>query len=221
MNYPKESKLEIFYIRHADTAPVFDGRDECDRDISRLGEQQAAMLGEKLAGLSFDAVLCSPLVRCVKTAAAVCSRLADHPAIELVPELIEKGSTPNYAGAGLVYLSRYYDNMVQCPDLIFGAAPGVFPNVDKLEIMDRARAVTAYLRERFDYGQRILVFSHGSFGNSFLPSAVGIREEDFIFNIFHTSVSKVQYTPDGRNRIVFMNDVSHLHSIKPDYMFTL
>lgn len=214
-------KLEIFYIRHASTTRVYDGRDACDCDISDVGVQEAELLADRLAGLEFDAVLCSPLVRCVKTAAAVCRKLAGHPAIEIVPELIEKGSTPNYAGAGIEYLSRYYDNIIQCPDLIFGEAPGVFPNKDKPEIMDRARAVVDYLRERFPYGKRILIFSHGSFGNSLLPSAVGIREEDFIFNIYHTSVSKIQYTPDGRNRIVFMNDVSHLIPIKPDYMFTL
>lgn len=218
----KEEKLEIFFIRHADTSGKDRGdRDNCDIDLSTLGIRQAELLSERFAGVRFDAVLSSPLVRTVRTAAAVANRLNGKPVIELVPELIEKGATPGYAGCSVSYLNRYYDKLSICEENIFGSPGGNFPNVTKPEAMERARALVAYLRRRFTYGQKIVMFSHASFGNSFLPSAIGIIEEDYRMTLFNTSVSKIKYTPDGVKRLSFQNDVSHLLSIMPDFQFDI
>lgn len=217
-----EEKLEIFYVRHADTVGAgSEDRDKCDKGISELGEKQLELLSKRFEGRHFDAVLSSPLVRCVRTAAAICNSLDEKPVIELVPELIERGSTPGYAGCSLDYLSKYYNKLAFCEDNIFGGEGGDFPNEEKSDAMERARAVIAYLKERFTFGQKILVVSHACFGNSFLPSAVSIREEDFRFTLFNTSVSKVKYTPDGVERISFMNDVSHLLSIMPEFYYDI
>lgn len=214
-------KLEIFYIRHADTGGATCGdRAKCDVGLSPLGEEQCRLLGERFAGKSFDAVLCSPLVRAVKTAAAVAKRLETPPVIEIVPELIEKGTMPGYPGADMKYLERYYDRLTLCKDEIYGKN-GCFSNMTDEENTERARAVIRYLRERFDYGQRIAVFSHGSFGNSFLPAAIGVDEGDYILSVNNTSVSKIKYTSDGDRRISFQNDMSHLRSIMPDYEFSV
>ena len=215
-------KLEFYYIRHADTSGAsFADRDRCDVDITPLGEQQAALLGERFAGRTFDAVLCSPLVRCVRTAAAVCNRLAERPVIEVVPELIEKGSTENYPGCPLFYLTRYYDALKKCPDHIFGTAPACFPNVTDEDADARAAALVQYLKKRFAYGQRVLLVSHGSFANHFLPAAVEMGAGNYILSINNTSVSKVKYTDDGKQRISFCNDFSHLRPLMPDYEFTV
>ena len=217
-----EEKLEFFFIRHADACePDSEGRDVCDRKVTALGEKQLLLLGERFAGAHFDAVLSSPLVRCVKTAAAVANRLDDHPVIEIVPELIEKGATPNYAGCPLSYLTQYYDNLKLCEDTIFGFGGGNFPNVTKSEAMERARCLVKYLKNRFTYGQKVLLFSHACFGNSFLPSAIHIREEEFRMTLFNTSVSKIKYTPDGVERMSFQNDVSHLLSIMPEFQYEI
>lgn len=217
-----EEKLEIFYVRHADAVdPAIDGRDVCDREVTALGKKQLELLGKRFEGCHFDAVLSSPLVRCVETAAAICNSLDERPVMELVPELIERGSTPGYAGCSLDYLSRYYDKLTVCRDNIFGGEGADFPNKEKSEAMERARAVIAYLKKRFTFGQKILVVSHACFGNSFLPSAVSIREEEFRFTLFNTSVSKVKYTPDGVERISFMNDCSHLLPIMPEFQFEI
>ena len=214
-------KLEIFYIRHADTSgSARAGACGCDIDISPLGEEQAKLLAERFRGASFDAVLCSPLVRAVKTAAALSLSLSSRPVIEIVPELIEKGTMPGYTGADIAFLKKYYTDLVLCPDEIYGR-DGVFSNMTDEENTERAKAVIKYLRKRFHYDQRIAVVSHGSFGNSFLPAAVDMDEGDFILSINNTSVSKIKYTSDGKQRLSFVNDISHLRPLMPDYEFSV
>lgn len=216
-----EQKLEIFYIRHADTAGAdCADRSRCDIDLSPLGEEQCRLLADRFAGKSFDAVLCSPLVRAVKTAAAVCRALETPPVIEIVPELIEKGTMPGYPGADIGYLKRYYPDIALCKEKIYGEN-GVFSNLTDEENTERAQAVIRYLRGRFSFGQKIAVVSHGSFGNSFLPAAVDMAEGDFILSINNTSVSKIKYTTDGKQRLSFVNDISHLRPLMPEYEFTV
>lgn len=210
-----EEKLEIFYVRHGDTdLKKLDGRDTCDVDLSELGEKEILLLGERFAGRHFDAVFSSPLVRAFKTAAAVCCRLDNHPQIEVLPQIIENGSSYGYFGESEEYLSRYYDNFKYNRDL-----PLMYDNLEDEDNDARARAVIEYLKTRFTYGQKVILFAHGSFGNHFLSQAVEISDINFIISLNHTSVSKLKYTPDGKKRLSFSNDFSHLRPIMPDYEF--
>lgn len=221
--FEKDNKLEIFFIRHADADKgVSDDRDKCDRDITELGELQLEYLAKRFEGAKFDAVLSSPLVRTVRTAAAVAGALADKPAIEIVPELIEKGATPGYSGCGLEYLKRYYPKLTLCRDNIYGGEGGDFPNETKEDVLLRAKAVVEYIRNRFDYGQKIVVVSHGVFGINFYQAAMGIENEyDFRMTTHNTAVTKIKFTPDGVRRISFHNDVSHLLPIMPDFQYEI
>lgn len=219
--FEKDNKLEIFYIRHADADKgVTDDRDKCDRDITELGELQCKYLAKRFEGAKFDAVLASPLVRTVRTAAAVANALEDKPVIELVPELIERGATPGYSGCSLEYLRRYYDNLKLCEDNIFGGEGGDFANETKEDTLERARAVIEYIKNRFDYGQKIILVSHGVFGINFYQAAMGIENEyNFRMTTFNTAVTKIKFTSDGVRRISFHNDVSHLLPIMPDFQY--
>ena len=211
-------RLEIFYVRHANTQPGSNGdRDICDIDLTPLGEEQIKLLGKRFENYRFDAIISSPLIRCVKTAAAVAKSTGYNPTIEIMPELIEKGSTPNYSGCSLEYLSRYYDKLCYCPDIVYGEGGGKFPNEEKEDIMARCGAIAEYLKNRFGYGKKIMLVSHGVFGISFFPSAMGISEKDFRMTFHNASVSKITYHSDGVKRISFHNDVSHLISIMPNY----
>lgn len=213
-----EEKFEIFYIRHADTsgAPVA-GASKCDIDLSELGEKQIKLLAERFAGASFDAVLSSPLVRAVKTAAAVVEKLECPKEIEIVPELRENGSTKDYLGVDIDFLGNYFDNLTLCKDEICDD----FKDETDEDNDKRAKEIIAYLKERFGFGKRILVFAHGSFGNHFIPAAVEMGEGNYILSINNTSVTKIKYTTDGKQRVSFQNDFSHLRPLMPDYEFTV
>ncbi len=221
--FEKDNKLEIFYIRHADADKGLCGdRDICDRDITELGELQLKYLAKRFEGARFDAVLSSPLVRTVKTAAAVANALEDKPVIEIVPELIERGATPGYNGCSLDYLSRYYPKLKMCEDNIFGGEGCDFANETKEDTLERAKAVIEYIRNRFDYGQKIVLVSHGVFGINFYQAAMGIENEyNFRMTTHNTAVTKIKFTPDGVRRISFHNDASHLLPIMPDFQYDI
>lgn len=212
-----EEKFEIFYVRHGETdVSLLEGRDTCDVNLSETGVKQAELLGERLAGAHFDAVFSSPLVRAVRTAAAVCRKLDGQPEIELLPQIIENGSSYGYFGESVEYLSRYYDRLKPNTDL-----PLMYDNLEDSDNDARARAVIDYFKSRFTYGQKIIVFAHGSFGNHFLPQAVEMGKGNYILSINNTSLSKIKYTSDGKQRLSFVNDFSHLRPLMPDYEFTV
>ncbi len=213
-----EEKFEIFYIRHADTsgAPI-EGASKCDIGLSALGEEQIKLLAQRFAGASFDAVLSSPLIRAVKTAAAVVEKLEYPKEIEIVPELKENGSTKDYLGVDMDFLGKYFDKLTLCKDEICEN----FKDETDEDNDKRAKEIIAYLKERFGFGKRILVFAHGSFGNHFIPAAVEMGKGNYILSINNTSVTKIKYTTDGKQRVSFQNDFSHLRPLMPDYEFTV
>lgn len=215
-------KLEIIFIRHGDTEGAScEERCHCDISLTDLGRRQAALLGERLAHGGFDAVFSSPLVRAVQTAAATAQRQSEKPEIELMPELAEVGTTAGYAFCTQDYLKSYYDRLFFCPDSLGVDRAAGFPSESEAESALRAKRCAEYFRERFTYGERIAVFSHGSFATLFLRAALGIEESGFIFSMNNTAVSKLKYTSDGRVRLSFHNDTSHLRVLKPDMDFTI
>ncbi len=211
--------LEIYYVRHADAATgELDGRDECDRDVTPLGEKQLELLSERFRGARIDAILASPLVRTVKTAAAVANGVGGNIPIEIIPEIIEKGSTPGYKGLPLEELKKYYGNLTMCRDKIYRMSET--EKETKEECLARARAVVEYLKNRFDFGQRIVISSHGTFANNFHQAAMGIvNEYDFRLTTDNTGVTKLEFQSDGVKRILFHNDLTHLIPINPEYKF--
>lgn len=213
-----EEKFEIFYIRHADTSGAAqEGESKCDIGLSALGEEQIKLLAKRFAGARFDAVLSSPLVRAVRTAAAVAEKLEYPKTIEIVPELIENGSSKDYCGADMDFLGKYYSGLALCKDKICND----FKDETDEDNDKRAGEIIAYLKKRFGFGKRILVFAHGSFGNHFIPAAVEMGKGNYILSINNTSVTKIKYTADGKQRISFQNDFSHLRPLMPDYEFTV
>ncbi len=210
-----DNRFEIFYVRHALTQEGnFADRDKCDIDLDETGEKQIELLSERLKGREFTAVFSSPLVRAVKTASAVCKKLSNSPVIEILPQLCENGTTENYFGQDENYLKRYYEKIIINNDL-----PLYFKTETEEQNNERAKTVIDYFKNRFTYGDKIIVFAHGSFGTNFLSNAVGIKDRDFIFSLNNTSISKIKYTPDGMKRISFANDFSHLRPLMPDYEF--
>lgn len=214
-----DKTLEIYFIRHAHAAGgKLDGREKSDSDVTELGEKQLKALTKRFEGAKFDAIFTSPLVRTVKTAAAVAKGIGNNIPIEVVPEIIEKGTTPGYFGLPTSELKKYYDNLVMCKDTIHKMPQTGEKTESKEECLSRGQDIIAYLKNRFSYGQRIAVISHGAFANNFYQASIGIEHEyDFRFTSENTAVTKIEYTEDGVKRIVFLNDVSHLLELQPEF----
>ena len=117
-NLKNEDILEIIFIRHAETDYKDIGdRDNCDGELTKFGEKQCDILGEKLKDVEIDGFISSSLLRAFKTATGVCKAKADNPVLHICPELIECGCTPGYFGCSEKYLQKYYKNTKMCEKL--------------------------------------------------------------------------------------------------------
>lgn len=210
--------LDILFIRHAEAESFArDGFDKSERDITAIGEKQLGLLAERFKDAEIDAILSSPLIRTVKTAAAVANAALGNMPIEIIPELIEKETTPGYFGLPIGELKLYYGNLVPCGDRICNLPQTGEEYETKEQCLSRAASVVGYLRNRFATGQKIVVVSHGIFATNFIQAAMGIvNEYDFRFTTDNTAVTKIRFTDDGVRRIAYQNDNSHLLPMSDD-----
>lgn len=196
----EQTTLEIVMIRHAETNYHDIGdRDNCDGELTPIGELQCMALGEKLRFVHFDAYFSSSLLRAFKTAAGVCRVQEDHPLIEICPELIECGCTPGYYGCTADYLARHYDHVRMCEPLE-GTETHSFACQTSEENDLRARNVVNYLKRRFPDGGRIAVFSHHGMLEHLIPAALGLSKP-FSFSLHNISITIVDCHADGSSTL--------------------
>jgi broad specificity phosphatase PhoE len=86
--------LDLYLARHGQSVGNLPGMDERglapdDWPLTELGQQQAALLGEHLSSISFDAIWCSPLERAQTTANAVAVRQLKPVAVKIERDLLE------------------------------------------------------------------------------------------------------------------------------------
>lgn len=189
--------LEIIFIRHAETDYKDIGdRDNCDGELTKFGEKQCGILGEKLKNVEIDGFISSSLLRAFKTAAGVCKAKAENPVLYICPELIECGCTPGYYGCSEEYLRKYYNNAKMCKKL-FGTKEYEFGCEAVEDNNLRAKKVIDYIKENYSFGNRVAVFSHHGMLEYLIPTALGLETRKFFFSLDNISMTVVQYTRDG------------------------
>ncbi len=193
----KNDSLEIIFIRHAQTQYDNIGdRDPSDGELTSTGEQQCIELGEKLKDLPIDAYITSSLLRSFKTATGVCKAKNDEPLLEICPELVECGCTPGYYGCSEEYLQRYYKNTKMCEKL-FGTEKYEFGCEAFEDNVIRAEKVVSYIKNRFSFGERVVVFSHHGFLEYLIPTALGVEPHKFRFSLDNISITVIDFCRDG------------------------
>jgi len=195
-----------------------------DSPLTDLGEQQARLLGERLAGLQFDAIYSSPLYRALQTAHETALRQPDGAVpIQLIADLVETGTLPPPDGWDTEKLRDCHPALEWCAE---APAFGVQKNADgeeaELARLLRARRILAFLRERHRSGESILLCAHGTFNTYLLRAALGLPNENgFNFCQENTNLNKIKYYENGKVRLSYMNDTTHLVGIAPEITFTL
>lgn len=232
---PDEFRLQIYLTRHgesrgnvvSDNGGQYNPPNEHERhnpELTPRGVEQAGLLAERLRLHRFDAMFSSPLVRAVATAQAV-SALQPGEAVplELLADLTEVGTPWDYAGYP--------------PDALISRFPGVaslralVPAEEwhAAEVQDpqeayllRAQTCIRYIKERFYRGERVFIAAHGSFNTYLIRAALGLTNvADFNFCQENTALTKIKYFPDGKPRLSYANDTSHLFQNKPELTFSL
>jgi broad specificity phosphatase PhoE len=138
---------ELWLVRHGETEWSRDGRhtSRTDLDLTEKGVEVACTLKDRLAGTSFDLVLCSPMRRARRTA-----ELAGFGDLEVDADLVEWGYG-DYEGITTAEIRE------TSPDWTIWTRPT--PGGETAEqVTERLDRVVQRVREA---GGRVLAFGHG------------------------------------------------------------
>jgi probable phosphomutase (TIGR03848 family) len=192
-------------VRHGLTAltgPVLSGRTP-DVHLDERGIKQAAAVAERIAALPVNAIVTSPLDRCVETAEAIRAAQATEPTWAVDERIIECGYG-DWTGKPLKDLAK--DPVWKVVQTQPSAAR--FPNGESLTEVS-ARAVSAVR----DWDARLgddaiwVACSHGDVIKAILADALGLHLDQFQRIVVDPcSVSVVRYT-DTRPYVLRSNDV--------------
>ena len=190
--------LKLIFVRHA--KPDYNDcgdRDVSDGDLDETGLAQCVALGQRFKDIPIDACFSSSLLRAFRTAAAICEAKPEKPMIEICPEIVECGTTPGYYGCSEEYLQRYYKNAKMCETRMHGTQEYDFGCATHEDNKLRAQKFIAYLKDRFTFGQSVVVACHYATCEYLVAAALGLEERDFHFAFTYTSATMVEYFPDG------------------------
>ena len=194
----KQDVLELIIIRHAEAKYDSCGdRDGCDCDLSEYGERQCIALGERLKDLKIDAYITSPLFRAFQTAAGVCHAKPDKPVLQIMPEIVECGVPVDYYGCSEEYLQKYYPHTKMCP-ILLGTDQYRFSTKYSCDNVLRAKKVIEYIKKKYSFGNRVVLFSHNGFCQYLIREALNIEKQTFDFLIQNTALTKIEFHRSGQ-----------------------
>ena len=221
-------ELDLYLIRHGEShGNVGYGRDnltikeENDPYLTDKGIAQAQAAGTRFADTDFDAFYSSGLLRAVQTATEIIKKQPTQKALNIHPLLTEVGIIPEYDGAGMDEVCEIYPSAVLAPDVSEDDPFVYHSNFDNEgEMFERAEKIIAYLRERYQSGEKIAVVSHAAFMTFIVFWIMGFKEVVPAFDISfkNTGVTRVIFYKEGTNKygdIVFeyINDTTHYEMI--------
>jgi broad specificity phosphatase PhoE len=194
-----ESLPEVYLARHGETEWSLSGRHTGRTDIplTERGEDNARKLRGRLEGITFSAVLVSPLQRARRTC-----ELAGFAAVAIITPDLAEWDYGDYDGRSTAEIRRerpgWYLFRDGCPGGESLAAVG-------------ARADRVIARLRAD-GGRILLFGHGHFSRVLAARWMGLTPEDarhLMLSTASLSIVAYEHTLDDP-AILLWNDDHHL-----------
>ncbi|WP_065958771.1 bifunctional RNase H/acid phosphatase [Streptomyces sparsogenes] len=201
----------LVLLRHGETALTpekrFSGSGGSDPHLSPVGRRQAELVAAALAARgTIQAVVSSPLTRCVETAEAVAARLG-------LDVRIEEGLRETDFGAweGLTFgevRERYPDDLQAWLTSSKTAPTGggeSFATVARRVALARDKLVARYA------GRTVLLVTHVTPIKTLVRLALGAPPEAlFRMEISAASLSALAYYADGNASLRLLNDTTHL-----------
>lgn len=166
-------RTRFLVVRHGETEWNVQQRyqGQLDSPLTANGLRQAEAIGQRLAGMRVDALVCSDLGRARDTAAAIARH---HPG---VPVHYEAALRERHFGV-LGGLTRE-EASVLCPEVLatyVGGDPDFAPEQGESlrDLYRRATTAMNRLSARFCEGQTVVVVSHGGFIGQFMRYVLSI-----------------------------------------------
>jgi broad specificity phosphatase PhoE len=182
--------LRIFIARHGQSvdnaAGILGGHR--DAPLTAIGEAQAHEAAKliKAAGLKFDRMFSSPLVRAARTAEIICQDIGGPKPVTM-EDLIEK----DFGSMTGVEESRVEE--LCAPDILYTGSVCYFlcpPGAETFpEVLGRARRVLSRLAEEYD-NESVLLVSHGDIGKMLYAAYYDLDWKD-VLALFHFGNSEV------------------------------
>jgi len=197
----------VLLVRHgltAGTGSVLTGRTP-GIGLDDRGQDQAAALAARLAGVALDAIVTSPLQRCRETAAAVAAARDGHQVAITEDARFAEVAYGDWTGKPIKRLAKEplwrvvqaHPSAVRFPGPDGESLPGV---------QERAVAAIRDWNARLGPKAAYLVCSHGDVIKSILADSLGMHLDMFQrIQVDPCSVSVIRYTP-LRPFVIRMND---------------
>lgn len=186
------------------------------------GIAQATLTGRRLSSVKMDAILCSPAVRAVMTAAEIARFQQNELPVEIMYDLIECGMDHYKEPQKEIYDTLYSNIRTYSPLSPTGMIPDLQPDEDSWA---RAKNIVKYLNERFTNDENVLLVTHGSFAYLYLLSALmripDSEHEKYHFMLENAGITRLRFTPDGAIMISAVNDTGHLGVFEARDTFTV
>ncbi len=234
---PDEFKLQIYITRHGESLgnipQISPGQEEKEKtaaqrhdpELTALGKKQATQLGERLKAQKFDAIFSSPLIRAVLTAHETSIRQpGDAVPIELIRDLVETGTPWDYSGHSVQAIQSRGAKALAPRFIQNDAAHWIAAEkIDEQQAhLNRAEGCIRYFKDRFQNGEKILVVAHGTYNTYLIRAALALNNtNDFNFCQENTALTKIKYFLDGKARLSYSNDTSHLYAENKHLTFSL
>lgn len=177
--------MNIYITRHGQNEDNANGILNGHRDLplTEIGKNQAQEIAEKIknAGLVFDVVLSSPLIRALDTAKVIC-KVNNFPPAEIMPDLIER----DFGAMTGVKQSQIEE--LCSPDIIKTDTITYFLTAKNAEtfpeLKSRANKILNKLEQKYPSAKNILLVTHGDFGKMIFASYYNLDWKDALTD-FH------------------------------------
>lgn len=199
----------VYLVRHAEAMgninETFQGHTDCD--LSPKGEKQLDCLKERFRDIQFDRIYSSPLIRARRTAEA--ADFYHNLPVETEENLIEiNGGVfegKKWSELPVLYPKEY--DLWEHHQSEFNVENGE----SMVHVYERMKETVCRLAYE-NLGKTIVLVSHGCAIKNFLCYANALPHDKMGTLPWsdNTAVSKLEIDADGRLRIIFQNDSSHL-----------
>jgi probable phosphoglycerate mutase len=202
---------ELYLVRHGASADAIEGEDfelvegQGDPPLSDIGRAQAELVGERLAGLTFDALYVTTLRRTIETAEPLIRRTGLHPVVE--PDLREV-----FLGEweGGLFRQKVADSDPVAVQMLTEERWDVVAGAESNATFgDRIRRAIGRIAAAHP-DARVVAFSHGAAIGEALAQATGSRPFAFLMSD-NTAIARLVLTPE-RWILRGFNDTAHLSS---------
>jgi broad specificity phosphatase PhoE len=186
----EDTPIMVYFVRHAQAAPAGSTDSPLGAGLTKLGEQQAHQVANRLARESFSHIYTSDLTRAYDTAMAILKYHAD---------------TPYTINADLREVSHFHFD--QDRDVVIDTATR--RNLQREMVL--IRHFSEYLRRAHVPGEKVLVVSHGNMIRTILP-VLGGRDpkRSVLIDVLNTAVTIADVWSSGEAVVRLANCVRHL-----------